>query len=98
MATIVIRSTTKELITGSFSYEWSVHQGWRDNNGKLHIKSRLITRSKAQQIIQKLNLKECYSDRHGEIYDTPEDGFKAMFPDGVRGREDNETIEKINRL
>ena len=98
MATIVIRSRSKEKISGSFTFEWSVHTFHRLKNGELIAKNKLIDRAKALKIIESKGLVEAIRTKDGEIYDTPEGDFKALFPDGIRTKADNEAIEKTDKL
>lgn len=98
MATIVIRSRTKEKISGTFCFEWSVHTCKRDCYGELLIISRLIDRHKAQEVINRLSLVESYHTKDGEIYDTPDGAFKALFPNGLRDKFDIEQIEETDRI
>jgi len=98
MVTIVIRSRTKERISGTFCFEWSMHKAWRDSRGELHMENHLLTRQKAQAIIERRGLVESYSTKDGEIYDTPEGDFKALFPFGLLQKEDMETISKTDKL
>lgn len=97
MATIVIHSRTQEKISGTYSFEWSLHKGWRDGRGELHIESRLLSREKAEAFINRKGLVESHSTRDGEIYDTPDGAFKQLFPNGVRGFE-NGIIEIIDKI
>lgn len=98
MVTIVIRSRTKERISGSFCFEWSVTQARRDYAGKLIMKNRLVSRQKAQEIIERKGLVESFRTKDGEIYDTPEGDFKSLFPEGIRTIEDMHEIEKTDKL
>lgn len=98
MVTFVIRSRTKEKISGTFSFEWSVHEAVRNRAGTLFLSSRLINRQKAQAIIEKHGLVECYRTKDGEIYDTKEHDLKALFPNGLRDKYEESLIEKTDRL
>lgn len=98
MATIVMHSITKEKISGTCCYEWSVTEAHRIRSGELYMRSMLVKRSKALQVIEKHGLVEAYSTREGTIYDTPEGDFKALFPRGLRTKRDIEAIEKTDRL
>ena len=98
MTTIVIRSLTKERISCTFCYEWSRHDAYRDGHGILHLKSKLITRKKALELIERLGLVESHLRKIGEIYDTPEGDFKALFPDGIKSKSDFEAIEKTDKI
>ena len=98
MVTFVIRSRTKEKISGTFSFEWSVHEAVRNRAGTLFLSSRMIDRQKALAIIEKHGLVECYRTRDGEIYDTKERDLKALFPQGIKDKNDEYLIEKTDRL
>lgn len=98
MATIVIRSLTKERISCTCCYEWSRHDAWRDGHGILHLKSKLITRKKALELIERLGLVESHRRKFGEIYDTPNEDFKALFPDGIKSKMDFDTIERTDNI
>ena len=98
MATIVIRSRTKERISGTFCFEWTETVASRSRYGTLSMRSRLVDRKKAHEIIEKNGLVESYSTRDGEIYDTPDGAFKALFPRGIDNYREMEMIEKIDRL
>ena len=97
MATIVIHSRTKERISCTYGYEWSMHVGHRLRDGSLIMKSRLIDKKKAQEIIEKEGLVECHRTADGEVYDTKFGNFKEMFPRGY-SREDEKVIDKIDNL
>lgn len=98
MATIVMHSITKEKISGTCCYEWSVTEAHRTRSGELYMRSMLVKRPKAQQIIEERGLVEAYSTREGTIYDTPDGAFKALFPYGLRNKFDIEQIEKTDRI
>lgn len=98
MALIVIRSKTKEKISCTFCYEWSVHSAHRTAGGELVMKSHLVTRERALQIIDKRGLIVAHHTKDGEIYDTPEGDFKALFPRGLRMRDEVYMIEKTDNL
>lgn len=95
---IVIRSRTKEKISGTFCFEWSVHTYKRDCYGYLLINSRLVDRHKALELIKRHGLVESHTTKDGEIYDTPDGAFKALFPYGLRNKFDIEQIEKTDRI
>lgn len=96
MGIIVIRSRTKERISGTFRFEWSVHTYGRNSLGELQIKSKLVDRHKAQDEINRLGLVESYRTKDGEIYDTQDGAFKALFPYGLRNKLDIEQIENTD--
>ena len=98
MATIIIHSRTKEKISGTYCMEWSLHKFTRLSSGEISTYSRLVDKSKALSIIQRLGLVEVYRTIDGEIYDTPDNDLKKIFPCGVLTREEMNTIEKINNL
>jgi len=98
MALIVIRSKTKEKISCTYCYEWSVHSAHRTAGGELVIKSHLVTRERALQIIDKRGLIVAHENKDGEIYDTPEGDFKALFPSGLRLRKEVQMIENTDNL
>jgi hypothetical protein len=97
-AIIVMRSRTKDKITSTYTFEWSVTRARRDRTGKLTMSTSLVTRKQGEELIEKHGLKECYSTRDGEVYDTPDGAFKALFPDGLRDREDYEQINKLDKI
>ena len=74
-----------------------MHVGHRLRDGFLIMKSRLIDKKKAQEIIEKEGLVESHRTADGEVYDTPGGEFKAMFPRGY-SREDEKVIDKIDNL
>jgi hypothetical protein len=98
MVTIVIRSKTKERISGTCYAEYSIHQLHRNGAGELSVKSHLVTKEKAKATIKRLGLVESYSTAEGQIYDTPDGACKALFPAGIRSREEMAIIEKIDRI
>ena len=98
MATIVIRSFAKELITETGCFEWSVVRGHRDPSGELFMHTKLITKTRARQLIEKLGLVESYSMPEGEIYDTPAGEFKALFPAGIKNKREREIIEHTDNV
>lgn len=98
MATIVIHSRTRERISGTYTMEWSLHTGRRLVDGTLVMSSRLIDKEKARQIIDKAGLVECHRTKDGEIYETPQRDFKALFPRGIRTKEDMQKIENTDWL
>lgn len=98
MATIVIRSRTREIISGTCCYEYSVHTASRMSSGSLYFTSKLIDRKKAKAIIEKKGLVESYRADEGEIYDTPEGDFKALFPRGIRTIGDKILIERADKI
>lgn len=98
MAIIVIRSRTKERISGTFCFEWSVTEAIRRRSGSLIMRTYLTTRDKAKDIIKSNGLVESYSTNDGEVYDTPDGNFKALFPDGIRTKAEREMIEKLDRI
>ena len=98
MATIVIRSYSKELITGAGCFEWSVTKARRCADGELYMHSMLVTKTKARELIDKLGLVESYSTPDGEIFDTPDGEFKKLFPNGIRSNKEKLMIEKVDNL
>lgn len=62
----------------------------------LTMSSRLVTKQKAYETIKRLGLVEAYSTTSGQIYDTPDGAFKALFPDGLHNWEDIAIIEKAD--
>ena len=98
MGIIVIRSRTKERISGTYCFEWSVHTYGRNSWGDLQITSRLVDRHKALELIKRHGLVESHSTKDGDIYDTPDGAFKALFPEGLRDKYDIEQIEKTDRI
>ena len=98
MATIVIHSITKEKISGTFCFEWTKTVASRSRYGTLSMMSRLVDRKKAKEIIEKNGLVESYSTRDGEVYDTPDGAFRALFPEGLNRKDEIEIIERLDRL
>ena len=98
MATIVIRSRTKEKVSCTYLWEWSVHTFHRTMSGELITKNKRIDKHKAQELIKKHGLVEAYKTLDGEIYDTPDREFKKLFPYGIRGKEERELIERTDRI
>ena len=94
----MIHSRTREKISGTYTMEWSLHTGRRMQDGTLVLKSRLIDKEKARDIIAKEGLVESHRTKDGEIYDSPGRDFKALFPHGIRTKEDMQKIENIDRL
>lgn len=78
--------------------EWSLHTGKRLIDGTLVMSSRLIDKEKARQIIDKRGLVECHRTKDGEIYDSPAREFKALFPRGIRIKQELEQIEKTDKI
>ena len=97
MATIVIRSKTKERISRTSYAEYSIHHINRSSAGTLTMTSRLVTKKKANETIKRLGLVESYSTISGQIYDTPDGACKALFPNGLN-KEELEIIEKADRI
>ena len=87
-----------EKISGTFSFEWSVHEAWRNGAGFLHMTSRLVDRKKAQEIIERHGLEEVFRTNDGEIYDTKGKSFKSLFPYGLKDKYEEGLIEKIDRI
>ena len=98
MPTIVLHSRTKEKISCTYGYEWSIHTFHRLKNGELVTKNRLTTKEKALEFIEKHGLVESFRTEDGQVYDTPEGDFKALFPKGIRSREDQRKIENTDNL
>ena len=98
MNIIVIRSKTIEKISGTCSYEYSQHRTWHDKDGHMRIYSQLISKQKAQQLITQYGLVETHSTSDGEIYDTPEKSFKALFPKGIRTIRQKNLIESLDNI
>ena len=98
IATIVIRSKTKEIISGTVFYEYCLLHAWRDGMGLLRTRGKSITRQEAKAYVKANGLTEVYSTRDGDIFETPDRPFKALFPNGIRNRQELEAIEKTNRI
>lgn len=98
MAIIIIRSKTVEKITGMCAYEYSQHRTWYDQYGHLRIYSQLLSRKKAQQLINKYGLVVQYDAPEGKIYDTPDQAFKSLFPDGIRTLAQKRLIESVDEV
>ena len=98
MAIIVIHSLTKERISGTYTFEWSWHKINRLLNGELVIKSHLVNKDKAKMIIDREGLTVAYKTKKGEVYDTPGQDLKALFPMGLQAKSDIDAIEKVDRI
>jgi len=98
MAIIIIRSKTVERITGLCCYEYSRHSTWYDKAGRLRITSQLISRKKAHQLIKEHGLIAQYERPEGKIYDTPDQSFKALFPEGVKSAYQKKLIESVDEI
>ena len=98
MATIVIKSKTKERIHRTCMMEYTIHQFHRNSAGELTVKSKLVSKEKAAAAIKRLGLVESYATNDGKIYDTPDGALKALFPAGIRTREEMAMIEKTDNL
>ena len=95
MATIVIRSKVMERISGTFYFEWRVVRGGRNALGQLSVNSHLTTKKRALMYIKKYGLVLSHSNRDGDVYDTPEGDFKALFPKGLCVKSEINQIERI---
>lgn len=99
MATIVIHSRTREKISGTCCFEWSLHSFHRTIGGELVMtENKLIDRQRALRIIFGRGLVEAFRTNDGVVYDTASGDFKALFPRGIRSRDDMEKIEKTDKL
>ena len=98
MATIVIHSKTKDMIFGLVKYQWSGHKIFRRHDGRLKIESYLLDKDEAKTVIDKFGLIVVHKTEDGEVYDTPEQNLKTLFPSGLRRKEDILEIEKIDKL
>lgn len=98
MAIIVMWSKTKEKISCTVRFEWSVTRARRNSAGKLSMKTDLVTREAAELLIEKHGLTECYRTKDGVIYDTPGQDFKALFPEGLKRKEEREMVERMDRI
>lgn len=97
MATIVMRSKVMERISGTFCFEWRVVRGGRNALGQLSVNSQLTTKKRALAYIKKYGLVLSHSNRDGDVYDTPEGDFKALFPEGLTVKSEIEQIERIDK-
>jgi len=97
MNTIVMRSKVREKITGSCYFEWCRVRGRRDAWGYLHLDYKRMTREKALELIDELGLVESHRAKDGDVYDTPDGAFKALFPEGVRDVADSMEIDKLDK-
>lgn len=98
MATIVIRSFTIVPFVGIGGFEYSVTRAYRLSTGQLYMHTDLITKERARFLIKKLGLVESYSTEDGEVYDTPDGEFKALFPKGLKNRAEREMIEHTDKI
>ena len=98
MPIIVIKSRTKERITGTFSTEWSVHRARRHADGTLSLTSNLVSKRNAQKTIREYGLVSSFQTPDGEIFDTTTGSFKELFPNGLHSKADIKTIETVDRL
>lgn len=98
MPLIVIKSRTRERITGTYSTEYSCHFARRTEFGALSLASQLVTRAKAKKLIREFRLVLSHNTPDGEIYDTPTGSFKALFPNGIQTMKDMRTIETVDRI
>ena len=96
MATIVIHSRTKEKISCTYCWEWSLHTFYRRLGGELITTNKLIDKKKALSIIDKLGLVEVHRSADGEIYDTPGGDLKRLFPRGLNDKVDILEISKCD--
>ena len=95
---IVIRSKTMEIISKTYCVEYSLHTASRTSGGSLVFSSRLIDRRRAKEIIDKKGLVESYRTEDGEIYDTPNGDFKALFPEGIHTIGEKILIERADKI
>ena len=98
MATIVIRSRTIEKISRTCCWEYTVTRTRTDDKGLLRFYTKLITKDQAEDIIEENNLVEAHRTEDGEIYDTPDGAFKALFPNGVRTSREKYLIENVDNI
>jgi hypothetical protein len=79
-------------------FEYRYVEGTRTRNGRLYVYVRLISRMKAKKVIENRGLVRAFSDGSGTIYDTEDQAFKALFPEGVKTIDDIYQIEKVDRV
>ena len=53
---------------------------------------------KAKKVIESRGLVRAFSDGSGTIYDTEDQAFKALFPEGLKTIDDIYQIEKVDRV
>lgn len=98
IATIVVRSRTKDHITGDYFWEYCLLNVWRDGFGLIRTRGKSITRQQAKAYIEKNGLTESHSTRDGQIYEAPDRPFKSLFPNGIMTRQELEAIEKTDQI
>lgn len=98
MPIIIIRSKTKEVLTKTCMFEYRYVEGTRTRNGRLYVYVRLISRMKAKKVIESRGLVRAFSDGSGTIYDTEDQAFKALFPEGLKTIDDIYQVEKVDRV
>lgn len=97
MAVIILHSRVMERISGTFCFEWRYVSGYRNGMGELVLRSKPTTKSRALAAIKRHGLVLSHSTNDGQLFDTPAGDFKALFPDGIRSREEMSLIDKIGR-
>ena len=97
IASIVIKDKVTERVTKTVLPEWGLVTAVRSCDGDLAVVFRELTKEEAMERIDRDGLVEAYRDRHGVVYDTPEQYFRLLFPDGV-SYSDGKILESIDRL
>ena len=98
MAIVIIRSKTKEICTGTCCFEYSLHTASRTAAGSLVFTSTIVERRVAKEIIKERGLVESYRTEDGEVYDTPNGDFKALFPEGIHTIGEKILIERADKI
>lgn len=89
----IIHSRVKSRIFGETAMQWHLLTGTMKKSGP-DIKAEEIERREALFLIRENGLVVTYSTDDGDIYDTPQQDFKAMFPNGVSA----DTMGKLRRM
>lgn len=91
-ATIVIHSRVRSVIGAETSMEWHSVTA-TGKAGSVVVDSEEIDRAEARRIIDKYGLVIAHEEADGEIYDTPDGDFKALFPLGAT----SQLLSKLRR-
>lgn len=97
IASIVIKDKVTERVTKTVLPEWGLVTAVRSCDGDLTVVFREMTKDEAMERVESEGLVEVYRDRHGVVYDTPEENFRLLFPNGV-SYSDGKILESIDRL
>lgn len=86
------------MISGTFCMEWRVTEASRSPFGFLSVRHSLVTREKAMAVIRQHGLVKSLKTPDGVLYDTPDGEFKALFPLGLRDKDERYMIERIDKV